>query len=135
MAKKQRTKGRRGTKPIKAKVAAGRKLKQPALPGTRVRNVRLDRICEAIGDERDTINKAKREEQGLTQGALQTMQKATITVYRHAGIELARIPGAEKLRVRRTKEQGDADESDLESADVEATSGDDAVNEAEEVPF
>lgn len=31
-----------------------------------------------------------------------------VTVYKHAGIELARMPGAEKLRVRVTKETGDA---------------------------
>lgn len=79
--------------------------------------MRLDRICEAIGDERDKINRAHREEKGYVQGALQVMQQSGISVYRHAGVELARIPGAEKLRVRLTKETGDADAQDLEPAD------------------
>jgi len=39
------------------------------------------------------------------------MQRANVTVYKHAGIEMARIPGSEKLRVRQTKDQGDADVS------------------------
>jgi hypothetical protein len=94
--------------------------RQPPLPGTEaVRSAKLDRICEGIGDERDTINKARQEESGMIQGALQEMQRKGITVYRHARIELSRVPGAEKLRVRVTKEEGDADASDLEAAPAE----------------
>jgi hypothetical protein len=81
-----------------------------------VRNRRLDNICEAIGDARDQINAAKQEEQGSIQAALQVMQRDGVQVYRHARVELARIPGAEKLRVRMTKEEGDAGAADLEPA-------------------
>lgn len=91
-----------------------RTARQPALPGTEgVRSVKLDRICEGIGDERETMNKSKNEEASLIRAALELMQKTKLQVYRHAKIELARVPGAEKLRVRLTKEEGDAGEADL----------------------
>lgn len=83
-----------------------------------VRNKKLDNVCEAIGEERRQMNAAKQEEQGLIQSALQVMQRDGVTVYRHSGVELARVPGAEKLRVRLTKEQGDADAGDLEAPDA-----------------
>lgn len=60
------------------------------------------------------MNRARTEEQALITSALKEMQESGITVYRHARLELARVPGAEKLRVRVTKEQGDADEADFE---------------------
>lgn len=91
---------------------------------SRVRNRKLDNICEAIGDERERMNKAKQEESGLIQGALQIMQRERLTVYRHARIELARVPGAEKLRVRLTKEEGDAGDGDLETGETDDESGD-----------
>ena len=88
------------------------------LPGMeQVRAVALDRLCEGIGECRDQINTARQEETGLIQSALQTMVKKNLTVYKHAGIELARVPGAEKLRVRVVKEQGDAGDEDLEKGD------------------
>jgi hypothetical protein len=83
-----------------------------------VRSKRLDNICEAIGEERRAVNAAKQEEVGLIASALQVMQREDVTVYRHARVELSRVPGAEKLRVRLTKEDGDADASDLESDDT-----------------
>lgn len=79
----------------------------------------MDSICEAIGQERETVNAAKREEAGLIQGALQRMQQKGLQVYRHAHVELSRVPGAEKLRVRLTKEEGDAGVEDLEPPDGE----------------
>ena len=94
-----------------------------------VRDRKLDNICEGIGEERGRMNEAKTEEQGLIQAALQRMQGGGVQVYRHAGVELARVPGAEKLRVRLTKEQGDADASDLEAPEKaagEGETGDDA---------
>jgi hypothetical protein len=77
-----------------------------------VRFEKLDAICEGIGDERETMNRAKEEEAALVTAALQLMTKRGITVYRHATIELARIPGADRLRIRVTKEPGHADETD-----------------------
>ena len=82
-----------------------------------VRSRALDNLCEGLGDARDTMNRAKVDEQSLIQSALQTMQQKGITVYKHARVELARVPGAEKLRVRIVKEDGDAGAEDLAPAD------------------
>ena len=85
------------------------------LPGMeQVRRGALDNICEGIHDCRQQKNAALVEEGRLDVSALQFMVREQIVVYRHAGIELARIPGAEKLRVRVTKETGDAAAGDLE---------------------
>lgn len=109
----------RGTR--KALAAKPRK-KGPAsvpLPGMeQVRDAVLDRLCEGIGECRDQMNQAKRDESSLDASALQRMSRSSEkfpngrTVYRHAGVELARIPGADKLRVRVTKEKGDAGDED-----------------------
>ncbi len=108
------------SKPKAVKKAARKPVKKgprsQVLPGMeRVRNSRLDQICEAIGEERERMNAAKTEERGLITGALQEMQRANLSVFRHGGVELSRVPGAEKLRVRLTKEEGDAGAEDLET--------------------
>ena len=119
MSKKQKLKSSKkaARRQVRAQVAKALK-KGPSrrsprsrpLPGMEeIRNGRLDNLCEAIGDERERMNAAKVEEQASIQAALQEMQRTSTTVYRHAGIELARVPGAEKIRVRVTKETGDAD--------------------------
>ena len=80
-----------------------------------VRDVRLDNLCESIAEDRRVMNQARQDEAGSVQAALKRMQDNDVVVYRHGGIELARVPGAEKLRVRPTKEEGDADAGDLET--------------------
>lgn len=101
------------------------------------RNVRLDNICEGVANERGIMNAASLEEKSLVQSALQVMQAKGIQVYKHAGVEMARVPGSEKLRVRLTKQTGDADENDLEPATEnedlndlgeEGGDGDEAIN-------
>jgi hypothetical protein len=87
----------------------------PGLEGTR--STKLDNLCESIAEERDTMNRARAEEADLLKTALQTMVKGNISVYKHGGVELARIPGAERLRVRLVKEQGDAGAEDLDVSD------------------
>lgn len=57
------------------------------------------------------MNAARTEEQSLIQAALKVMQGSAIQAYRHAGVELSRVPGGEKLRVRLVKEQDDAEVS------------------------
>jgi hypothetical protein len=74
-----------------------------------VRNARLDHLCEDIGDNRDAMNAARASEQEAVAGALAVMHRDKISVYKHGGIELARVPGSEKLRVRLVKDQGNAD--------------------------
>lgn len=78
-----------------------------------VRNKRLDNLCESIAEHRAAKNDAAVGEQQDIAAALQVMQRDGVSVYRHARVELARVPGAEKLRVRLTKEEGDAGEADL----------------------
>lgn len=83
--------------------------KQPQLPGTSgVRSAKLDTVCEGIGDERRTKNAANLEEKSLVANALKIMQSRKIQVYKHAGVELAMMPGTATLRVRLTKQDGDA---------------------------
>ena len=87
------------------------------LPGMeQVRSQKLDNVSEAISECRSKKNAAVLEEKGLVTAALQAMVQRGIAVYRHGGVELSRIPGAEKLRVRITAEEGDADAEDLEQS-------------------
>lgn len=72
------------------------------------RSQRLDNLCEEIAEERETMNGAKVKEKASTASALKAMQERNLTVYKHAGVELARVPGAEKLRVRLVNDDGDA---------------------------
>lgn len=75
------------------------------LPGMeRHRDGTLDNLCEAIGDVRDTMNTSKGEEKGLVASALKRMQGRKLSIYKHARVELAMVPGTAKLRVRVTKE-------------------------------
>ena len=109
MAKRAKAKSRRPAVKAKKAVVRRRSARSQALPGfEQVRSVKLDNLCEEIGDERATMNTARVEEKSLTTTALQVMQKAGVTVYKHAKIELVRVPGSEKLRVRVVKDQGDA---------------------------
>jgi hypothetical protein len=73
-----------------------------------VRNRRLDHVCESLLEVRTRINADRGEEAGLEKTGLDEMHRTGGTVYKHAGIELVLVPGAEKLRVRLTKETGDA---------------------------
>lgn len=98
-------------KPARSANAVARKstARSQALPGMeQARNVRLDNICEGISQERAVMNAASVEEKSLISTALQVMQEKGITVHKHAGVELVRVPGADKLRVRLTKETGSA---------------------------
>lgn len=116
MAKRASKMNRKLTKPDSP---ARRRARQGVLPGTEsVRSDKLDALCEGIGDERDKMNAARLECQTLIAAALELMTKKNLTVYRHDRIELARIPGADKLRVRVTKEEGDADDTDHDDGDL-----------------
>ena len=73
-----------------------------------VRNGDLDTLCEEIAEEREESNKARTREKASTAKALAVMQAEQYTVYKHAGVELIRVPGADKLRVRLVDDEGDA---------------------------
>lgn len=113
------------TKEAGKALAFGRKgkLEQPAtqprsqvLPGHEtVRDQTLDNLCESIGEHRAAKNLHTEHEQADIQAALTRMQEIgkRCVVYKHAGVELARVPGAEQLRVRLTKSTGDAGAAEL----------------------
>ena len=82
-----------------------------------MRNARLDHLCEEVGDCRERMNQDRGIEQSAIRDALTEMQRTGVQAYKHAGVEFARIPGGEKLRVRLTKDQGHADEGDFAPAD------------------
>lgn len=107
----------KGSKPGKA-----RRPRQGVLPGhEQVRNERLDALCEEIGDAREVMNKGRAAEGEALGDALSEMHRAGVTVYRHAKIELARIPGGEKIRARTLKETGRASDADQVSGEPEAS--------------
>lgn len=81
-----------------------------------VRDEVLDALCESIGDARDTMNAARNTEQADCQASLHRLQEKGWTKYAHAGVELLRVSGEEKLRVRTKKEattMSDGDGVDL----------------------
>lgn len=101
------------------------------LPGMeQIRSKRLDNLCESIAEQREKMNSARVEEQSDIAAALQEMQKRGIHTFKHNGVELARVPGAEKLRVRLTKDNGDASDEDLEQSDEFDEERRDALSEA-----
>ncbi len=90
----------------KAKAAKGRQRqgRQIPLPGVDRRLSSLDDICTSIAETRAAMNQLRAEETDYEKTALKLMQRAERTAYRWAGVELVRIPGEEKLRVRTARE-------------------------------
>lgn len=89
-----------------------------------VRIGRLDNLCEAIAETRAHQNELRQTEAGNEQAALRVMQQYKASSYRHAGVELVRVPGDEKLRVRTQREPtassdaaGDGDEAGDDNVD------------------
>lgn len=90
-------------------LSSKRSPRSQTLPGMeKIRSKPLDNLCEGIGDCRATKNAATTEERGFERSALKVMQTRGLSVYKHAGVELALVPGSDKLRVRLTSEKGDA---------------------------
>lgn len=80
-----------------------------------VRNARLDRLCESIGDARDQINGLKTEEAADQQAALREMHDRNVTAYQHAGITLVRVPGEERILVKKSRTESATDTTAPES--------------------
>ena len=100
-------------------------LKQPPLGGMeQVRHVKLDRLCESVGDIREKKNALQSDEDGDIQAALDYMVKHEIASYHHHGLEFVLRPGAYKLSVRRhkemTAEMGDAGGAGDDDTDADA---------------
>ena len=93
------------------------------LPGMeRVRDELLDNMFEVRAVKTGIMNESRRDIKALDGGILQRMQdleKAgkTIYVYKHSGLEGARVPGSERLRMRLVKDQGNAEVAGEAGAD------------------
>lgn len=83
---------------------------QPLPTMEQARHSKLDKLCVSIGDAREAANNAHTDEAAGRQAALNYMHDHELSVYKHAGIELVRVPGEDKLRVRLSK--GDTSLSD-----------------------
>jgi hypothetical protein len=81
-----------------------------------VRHSKLDDLCVSIGDAREQANLAHTDEEAGKQAALGYMAHHNVTVYKHGGIELVRVPGHDALRVRLAK-------GDVEVSGIDAETG------------
>lgn len=64
------------------------------------------------------LNKLREDEVGDERIALDLMRTHDLRSYRHAGVELVRAPGEEKLRVRTSRESATAESEDLTVGDT-----------------
>lgn len=107
-----------------------RRPKAQSLPG--MENIgqipSLDRCCRALSDVRGQMSDLRADEAAEMQTALNELKRHNRTTYRQHGVELVRVPGEEKLRVRTSKEGASAeteeDAGDLDPMDA-AGAGDD----------
>lgn len=129
--KKPKGKTRYRGKPTGSMKARGktRAPKMQALPGMEdMRHAVLGPCCERIADARTQAQEAAQTEDDEKQLALATMRKEKRQSFRAYGIELVRVPGAEKLRVQKSKEKATATSDPM--ADEDAAHAD-AFSEAE----
>lgn len=120
MARKQAPKNR-GRQFHRMRPPKPRGPRSQALPGMeQVRSVKLDHLCESIGETREKMNELRGEEKGDKIAALKAMRERELTTYQHAGVELSRMPGEEKLRVRTTKNAATAAVVEDGQGDAEA---------------
>ena len=94
------------------------RLKQPTLNGLpRVRNARLDKYAEAVGECRDSINEATREIKGYRAAALKEMLDKKFHFWSHGGVDFIVTPGEAVLKIK-TSKRGSA-ETGAGEVDVE----------------
>ena len=103
----------KGPRKGKAGRTRARRPRSQPLPGLEdVRIAPLDDICVSISETREQINNLRKEEADLEKVALKRMRAHDRTSWRHSGVELIRVPGEEKLRVRTSKESATAEVED-----------------------
>lgn len=96
--------------------------KTPRLPGMEGMALiaSLDRLAESLADIRLQLNELRAQEKGQLVMALRELRKHNRTVYKAHGIELVRVPGEERVRVRLVAGQGAADtDPDEEPPDLD----------------
>ena len=118
MVKKAKTKQ---SKKAAEKVLRAGPLRQPSLAGMpRIRNTKLDKLAEAIGECRETINDRSREIKGYRAAALKEMLAKALNFWSHGGVDFIMTPGEPELKIKTHKAgssetgAGDADEADGE---------------------
>lgn len=105
-----------------------RKPRTQPLPGMEDARIKsLDDICASISETREELNKLRGEEGDLEKKALGLMRTHDQSSWRHAGVELVRVPGEEKLRVRTSKTKATAETDEDEDADAGEVFAEDAV--------
>lgn len=79
---------------------------QGQLPGTeQIRNRKLDRLCESIGNAREEKNRLAQEELGDSQAALTEMLENDIHAYVHMGVRLTAKKGVDRLGITLVKDK------------------------------
>lgn len=78
----------------------------------------LDRVCSTLADIRHDLNELRGTEKEEIVTALREMRKANRQAYKSHGIELVRVAGDEKVRVRLVKGEGAADVEDEPDTDT-----------------
>lgn len=97
-------KGKKQSKADVAKVLGRGPLKQPTLGGMpRVRNARLDKLAEAVGESRDAINNATRDIKSFRAAALKEMIDKGLSFWSHGGVDFIVTPGAPELKIKTHK--------------------------------
>lgn len=128
MAKSKKKPAKKPTKKAAKKATKkaapkARRPRQPRLIDDMPKVRALDHICERLSGVREDKNELVAEEKGLIQNALAQMQHHDVRRYKAHGIELFRVQGDEKVRVRLVDDDnGDADDNppavDPEAGDV-----------------
>lgn len=116
--------------PARARKAGPRS--QP-LPGMgQVRNAKLVNLCESLSETRAELARLHADEAGDMQAALTEMHNKGLTSYHHAGVELSRVPGVEKLRVRVVSKDKASAEAETDEPDGDEGADSDQLEEATE---
>jgi len=127
----KRSKSAKVTKNTKKKSTPARRPRQVPLNGMEDVRIRsLDDCAASIAEIRDQMNDLRGQEADQLRRALTLMRKHERETWRAAGVELVRVPGEEKLRVRTSKEQATAEveeEEQDEQVDQDAAEAEDGA--------
>ena len=110
-------------------------LKQPPLSGVpNLRNAKLDKYAEAVGECRDSINDATREIKGFRAAALKEMLEKKISFWSHGGVDFIVTPGEPQLKIK-THKAGSAETGVAEGDGAGAADETPGNAESDETPF
>lgn len=126
MAKRAVKPGKDGY-PKKDSKPRGRPRQHPLAGMEDVRIDDLDEAAAALAEIRDQMNQLRTDEAGHLRNALKLMRQHKRTTWRASGVELFRVPGEEKLRVRTSKEKATAESEDDDEEHVEAIAAGDEL--------